>query len=368
MKSPILVVNYTDPIESNVRGYLVINDFVKGLAAGGMRIQKGLTAEVLIELARNMSAKQQAVGIDVGGAKSGLDMDPQHPRRAEIVARFFETLKPLITNCYNMGPDLNNTMAELETYARKIGIPSLKIAVGRCRGLSDAEFLKRYDLFETRVDSLTVNQLRAPQAVASSVLSLLKHLDIPFARATVAIQGAGNMGLGSASLLRKAGVSIVAWADQEKCLLDPQGLAVSDLIPGIQHGILPKPEKIKSTDNSAILGVTCHVLVLAATSRVFGASEVPKLACQGIVQGANLALEEPVENLVHSRGILNIPDLIASAGGSIAVQSLYSSHPTKGQDILDFVARRVDGLCQKLFLRVKEENKTPRALLRSGSL
>lgn len=351
-KSPLLVVNYTDPQE-NIKGYLVINDLKDGLAAGGMRIQKGLKVETLMELANNMTFKQRAAGIDVGGAKSGLDMDPEHPRRDAVVKGFLMALRPLLLECYNMGPDLNTTMADLERIAKSCDIPSLKLAVGRRRGLTDAEFLRRYNLFENKSGIMSINQLRAPQTVATCVTSLLGHLKLNKANAKICIQGAGNMGAGLAYLLTRAGVKISGWSDSEKCYIDPKGLPVEKLLMESKNGILPSNVGLKIVPRDELLKENCDVLVLAAISRAFGHERVNDLQCKAIVEAANLALEPDVEEKFHQRGIIVIPDLIASVGGSIAVQATYKTNPQTGEDILKYVDQVTEKLCSKLFTDLK---------------
>jgi glutamate dehydrogenase (NAD(P)+) len=96
---PTLSIAYTDPVEGT-RGYLVIDRLVHGLAAGGLRVHPQVTLEEVTELARNMTVKQAVVGIEVGGAKAGLAMDPGAPERAQVLTRFMEHLRPYIVDCW----------------------------------------------------------------------------------------------------------------------------------------------------------------------------------------------------------------------------------------------------------------------------
>ncbi|MBL9037144.1 MAG: Glu/Leu/Phe/Val dehydrogenase [Archangium sp.] len=355
---PYLTVHFRDPVEGT-SGYLVIDRLIDGLAAGGLRIRPGVDAQELGELARNMTLKQAAAGIRVGGAKSGLDMDPASPARPAVLKRFLEALRPMLSTCFNCGPDLNTTMRELEGVAQSVGLPSLKIAVGRSRGLSDAVFLERYALFEARIDGWSVNELRAATAVAAAVTSTLRQLGLP--RGRVAIQGAGNMGGATAYLLAKAGIPVVAWADDEKCLLNPAGLDVTTLVRGRQAGRLPASPG--AAPSKAVLTAEADVLVLAAISRAFGADVVPTLKARAIVEAANLALTHEVEELFHQRGVAVIPDLLASVGGSIAVEALYVGAPKDGETILRHVDQRASALVTQLLEASKAQKLSPRRIV-----
>ncbi|MFV9689967.1 MAG: Glu/Leu/Phe/Val dehydrogenase dimerization domain-containing protein, partial [Desulfobacteria bacterium] len=74
-REPELIVGYTDPVEG-FKGWLVIDALSHKLCAGGLRVQKGLTQDRVIDLARNMTLKMRISGIRADGAKSGIDYDP----------------------------------------------------------------------------------------------------------------------------------------------------------------------------------------------------------------------------------------------------------------------------------------------------
>lgn len=356
--NPYLTVHWIDE-PTATKGYLVIDKLIDGVAAGGLRISPGITSDVVAELARNMTLKQAAVGIRVGGAKAGLDLNPSASYREDVIRRFLMAIRPLILTCFSCGPDMNTTMSELECIARAIDIPSLKIAVARNRGLFDEEFLASYCLFDEHTALGTVNELRGASGVAAAVLALLDTLPNGRARPSVAIQGAGNMGLAAAKLLSHAGIAVVAWADDKTCLQDVDGLDVARLSSAVRNRRLPMIYA-NSLVSSAILDVRCDVLVLAAISRAFGMSAVPRLKCRGIVEAANLALEADVEAELHRRGIRVVPDLVASAGGSLAVEALYRNKPETGSDVLLHVERRMFSIVRELLHECGNSHLTPR--------
>jgi len=63
-----LLITYTDP-EEGFKGYLAIDSLTHRIAAGGFRVQKGLTARHVARMARNMTLKQRIAGLRVDGAK-----------------------------------------------------------------------------------------------------------------------------------------------------------------------------------------------------------------------------------------------------------------------------------------------------------
>jgi glutamate dehydrogenase (NAD(P)+) len=356
-----MVVEVLDPV-TGVRGALVIDRLVGGVAAGGLRVQPGVDRRHLAELAAAMTRKQAAYGIEIGGAKAGLDMAADHPQRPAVLRRFLAALRPIIEARWSVGPDVNTSMIELEAIARELGLPSLKICVGRARGLDDAEFLRRYAIFEEVLDGWTINQLRGPTAVKAAVEAALTHLGAPLAGARVAVQGAGTMGGGAARLLAAAGALVVAWADDRRCLVDPAGLDVDELLARRVGGRLPAGGA--EAPSAAVLSAECDALVLAAIARGLTAEQAPSLRCRAIVEAANLALDDPAARAAGDADVLVVPDLLASAGGSLAVEALYAASPTSGAEVLAHVERRVGEVVLPL-LRESARARVPvRALVR----
>lgn len=353
-------MNYRDPIEP-VSGVLVIDRLVDGVCAGGLRIAADLDAGEVAALARNMTRKQAAFGLRVGGAKAGIAMAPDHPARADVLRRFLAALAPLIERYWSVGPDLHTTMAELDARAAEVGIACLKIAVGRSRGIADPEFIRRYRLLTAAIDGWTVHQLRAPSAVAAATRTLARTLPRT-GPLRVAIQGAGAMGGGAAHLLARAGWPIVAWADDTKCLVAGGGLDVPALLAGRRGGRLPDVGA-DAYPSGHVLEAECDVLILAAVADAFDAAFVPRLRCAGVVEAANLALAADVEAALHAAGILVVPDLLASAGGSLAIEALYAGEPATPEDILVHVERRVDDRLHAVLADSRARGRSPRAIL-----
>ncbi|HEU0202863.1 MAG TPA: Glu/Leu/Phe/Val dehydrogenase dimerization domain-containing protein [Burkholderiaceae bacterium] len=356
--APLLSIEYRDRDE-NVRGYLVIDRLVGGVAAGGLRIQPGIDARELARLARNMTLKQAVAGIRVGGAKAGLNMSPHAPARDAVLRRFLAALKPLILHCYSCGPDVNTRMDELDSIARAIDIPSPKIAVGRSRGLDDREFCRRYALLSQTAPGGTVNELRAATAVAAAVRTLLEQLDAPPA---VALQGAGTVGGATARLLHAAGIDIVAWADDQQCLVDRRGLNVPELLAHRSGGRLRPNGSEHSGPPAAILSQSCSVLVLAAVSDALCVADVERLRARGMVEAANLAVPADAGVALHRGGIPLIPDLIAGVGGSLAVEALYATAARDGRDVLRHVHARATALAQRVLRESRATSLAPRAV------
>ncbi len=152
MKSnkPAVVVEYVDNVE-DFKGWLVIDGIDHPLCAGGMRVQKGLCAEHLKEMARNMARKMRLCGLPISGAECGIDYDPDSPGKRAAMTRFINAIKPFMLTRYSMGPDLNTKVDELTRVANSCGIPSIKYAIGAVQNFESNYFQVAMLLCQTHI-------------------------------------------------------------------------------------------------------------------------------------------------------------------------------------------------------------------------
>jgi glutamate dehydrogenase (NAD(P)+) len=363
-REPELVVEYTDPLEG-FKGWLAIDALSHKLCAGGFRVQKGLTRDCVVSLARNMTLKMRIAGIRADGAKSGIDYDPHSPGKTEAVYRFVRSIRPLILERYSMGPDLNVKLKELDDIAKRLGIPSVKTAIAKAQGFDLPYFLERYGLLGEAVDHATVGKLRSGFGLAAACLGVLEFLGIPNEKATVAIQGFGGLGSAAAYGLQKAGVRVIGIADEKKSLIctNEHPLDVKALVQHSVDGLIPDGWKNSGqyVDRSHIFDVKCDVFIPAAIENAVVEDNARTISAKAIVPGANLAVTEEAERLLSERGIITIPDFMAGCGGSMSMKALFGpeSHPSV-PDLLNSLAEGMRGMVKKVLERSQKDGTTPR--------
>ena len=105
-KRPEIVFEWKDS-ETDAEGWVVINSLRGGAAGGGTRMRKGLDKREVESLAKTMEVKFTVSGPAIGGAKSGINFDPQDPRKRGVLERWYRAVFPLLKNYYGTGGDLN---------------------------------------------------------------------------------------------------------------------------------------------------------------------------------------------------------------------------------------------------------------------
>ena len=105
-RSPEIVFEWNDS-ETDAKGWVVINSLRGGAAGGGTRMRLGLDKREVESLAKTMEVKFTVSGPPIGGAKSGINFDPNDPRKAGVLHRWYVAVMPLLKYYYGTGGDLN---------------------------------------------------------------------------------------------------------------------------------------------------------------------------------------------------------------------------------------------------------------------
>lgn len=359
---------YRDP-EEGFRGFLAYAGEHCPLAAGGLRLQPGLTAARIESLAGAMQLKERVLALNVDGAKCGIDFHPAAPGRREALRRFLRFLEPHLRERLSLGPDMGTTFTEIEELARQEGIPSVKGAIARAQGLTEDEVLHRLGLLEHRVGALSLGERRAGHALAAATLAALEHVagrrraaPGEDGRGTCALQGFGTLARAAALALHEAGVLVTAVGDEHASVHLEQGVALARLLASDRGAPIAEHRgNARLAQRDAVLRAPVDVLVLAACEDALSERQAADLRARAVVVGANDGLAPDVEALLHRRGIPVVPDFVGGAGGSASMDALFAPDacPDPGT-VLDQVTATVGGLAREVLRAASARGIPPR--------
>ncbi|MEV8319578.1 Glu/Leu/Phe/Val dehydrogenase dimerization domain-containing protein [Streptomyces sp. NPDC059900] len=354
-------IQYVDPVEG-FRGWLVYDGESADIAAGGFRVQPGVTEAMVAGLAGRMTLKQRVLGVGVDGAKAGLDYDPSSPGKPAAVRRFLAFLREELSDRFSMGCDMGTRWQELEALAAREGIPSIKYVVKKAQGISDQDFFDRLRTLDAPVGALTLGQRRAGHALAHAALAAAGKQGRPPAGLTCTLQGFGNMGRAAAYSLIEHGVKITAVSDADDCVVDPRGLDVARMLDSDQSrtvaSLAPRALRLP---RQALLDLPSDVLVLAAGADAISVDQARMLPSPIVVVGANHGLSEQAEETLAAHGVLVVPDFIGGIGGSASMDALFGPARTPSpQDVLDNVGAMMHEMLEDLLSRARVKQITPR--------
>ncbi|MCI5054959.1 MAG: amino acid dehydrogenase [Flavobacteriales bacterium] len=340
-KEPEIVFNWNDPY-TDAEGWVVINSLRGGAAGGGTRMRRGLDRNEVQSLAKTMEVKFTVSGPQIGGAKSGINFDPNHPKKDEVLQRWFNAVTPLLKNYYGTGGDLNiDEIHEVIPITQGFGLwhPQEGIVNGHFTP-SESEKIQKLGQLRTGVSKVVedvqynfglrkkyvVADMITGYGVAESVVHYYALNGQSVEGKKVLVQGWGNVASAAAAYLAQKKAKIVGIVDISGGIIDPNGLSSEKVISLFEN---KKGNKLDDNDlqpfeqvNEQIWDTEVDVFLPCAASRLVKQEHVDRMMNAGlevIASGANVPFADkeifygPIMEYVDSK-IAVIPDFIANCG------------------------------------------------------
>jgi len=360
---PAEIVFHWHDSETEAKGWVVINSLRGGAAGGGTRMRKGLTQGEVLSLAKTMEIKFTVAGPAIGGAKSGIDFDPQDPRKDGVLRRWYKAIYPLLKNYYGTGGDLNvDQKTEVIPFTSELGIlhPQEGVLNGHYQpgGFAKARKIKQLqdgvslavhskDHTPTAAGNLKVGDLITGYGTAMSVKHFYEIWGGDVKGKRVIIQGWGNVGSGAAYYLSQMGANIVGIIDIAGGLIEPNGFSFEEIIDlfNAKDGNALNAENMLSFEDTdkAIWSMGAEVFIPAAASRLVNSSQLDQMLDHGlevISSGANVPFADkeifygPIAELADQKCAV-IPDFISNCGMARVFGYLMEDH-AKVEDVSIF--------------------------------
>lgn len=142
-----------------------------------------------------------------------------------------------------------------------------------------------------------------------------KEKGINLEGARVVVQGFGNAGSFLSKFMHDAGAKVVGISDAYGGLYDPDGLDIDYLLDRRDSfGTVTKLFNDTIT-NKELLELDCDILVPAAIENQITEENAHNIRASIVVEAANGPTTLEATRILSERGILLVPDVLASAGG-----------------------------------------------------
>jgi glutamate dehydrogenase (NAD(P)+) len=143
-----------------------------------------------------------------------------------------------------------------------------------------------------------------------------QHIGLDITKARIAVQGFGNVGGIAAKLFAQAGATVVAVQDHGGTIYQASGLDVPALLRHVsEHGSVQGFESAEVLPDAQFWGVDCDILIPAALEQQITAANAQQIRARMVIEGANGPTTPEADDILHERGVLVVPDVIANAGG-----------------------------------------------------
>jgi len=189
-----------------------------------------------------------------------------------------------------------------------------------------------------------------------------KHLRIDPRKATIVVQGCGNVGAITADLLAKEGCRVIGISDSKGGVQNPEGLNLGDVLNHKkQTGSVIGSRNTEKVTNAELLELKCDILVVAALERALVKANAPALKARIVLEGANAPTTPEADKILLDKGIFIVPDILANAGGVIVsylewVQGLQSFYWDE-TEVNDYLGRLMTDAFNQV-LCISEEKRT----------
>lgn len=304
-----------------IEAYRVEHSHHKLPVKGGIRYSEMVNEDEVKALAALMTYKCAIVDLPYGGAKGGVKIEPRKytvDQLERITRRYTAELakKNFIGPGVDVpAPDYGTGPREmawiLDTYSAlnpgqidaSACVTGKPIAQGGVRGRNEATGRGVYFGIRT----------------AMSHTEDMKKIGLTpgIAGKRIVVQGLGNVGYHAAKFLQEAGGIIVALAEYDGAIYNPDGLDV-DAVQQHRHEaqtILNFPGAKNFAKNSDALEYECDILVPAALEQQITEENAPRIKAKIVAEAANGPTTAAAEEILIQRGIMIIPDLYLNAGG-----------------------------------------------------
>ncbi|RJG07183.1 Glu/Leu/Phe/Val dehydrogenase [Noviherbaspirillum cavernae] len=315
LKRPKRVLIVDVPIErddgtiAHFEGYRVQHNTSRGPGKGGVRFHQDVTLSEVMALSAWMTVKNAAVNVPYGGAKGGIRVDPKTLSNGELqrmTRRYTSEINIIIgPNKDIPAPDVNTNekiMAwMMDTYSMNQGSTASGVVTGKPISLGGS--LGRHEATGRGV------------FVVGCEAAAKRGLDIKGAR--VAVQGFGNVGGIAARLFAEAGAKVVAVQDHVTTVVRESGIDVPALLKYVAEtgSVAGFGGAERINDRSEFWSVDCDILIPAALEQQINAANANKIRAKIILEGANGPTTPEADDILHDKGVLIVPDVIANAGG-----------------------------------------------------
>jgi glutamate dehydrogenase (NAD(P)+) len=291
-------------------GYRVLHDNTRGPGKGGLRYHPEVDLDEVKALAAWMSWKCALVDVAFGGAKGGITCDPSKLSAGELerltrryTAEIFDVIGPNIDiPAPDVGTDARVMGWMMDTYSMKKGYVEPGVVTGKPILLGGS--LGR--------------EAATGTGIVVATREALRDLGIPFEGVRIAIQGFGNVGSNAARLLARAGAKIVAVSDVKGGIYKADGLDIPTLLRyRSEHAAIAGFPGTQPLTNDQLLTLECDVLVPAALEGQLHEGNADRIRAKLIVEGANGPTTAEGDEILRTRGIPVVPDIMANSGGVV---------------------------------------------------
>jgi glutamate dehydrogenase len=313
LKEPVRMLTVRIPVRMDdgsmkvFTGYRAQHNDAVGPTKGGVRFHPEVDEEEVKALSMWMSLKCGIVDLPYGGGKGGIICDPRTMSFAEL-----EKLSRGYVRAISQIVGPTKDIPAPDVYTNSQIMAWMMDEYSRLRENDSPGFITGKPIV---LGGSQGREKATAQGVTICINEAAKKRGINIEGARVAIQGFGNAGSFLAKFMNDAGAKVVAISDAHGALHDPNGLDIDYLLDRRDSFGTVTTLFENTISNQELLEIDCDILVPAAVANQITAENANNIKANIVVEAANGPTTLEATKILSDRGILLVPDVLASAGG-----------------------------------------------------
>ncbi|WP_139368136.1 Glu/Leu/Phe/Val family dehydrogenase [Priestia abyssalis] len=313
LKEPVRLLTVRIPVRMDdgtvkvFTGYRSQHNDAVGPTKGGVRFHPEVSEDEVKALSIWMSLKCGIANLPYGGGKGGIVCDPRKMSFGEL-----ERLSRGYVRAISQIVGPTKDIPAPDVYTNSQIMAWMMDEYSRLREFDSPGFITGKPLV---LGGSHGRETATARGVTICIEEAVKKKGIDLQGARVVIQGFGNAGSFLAKFMHDAGAKVIGISDVYGGLHDPNGLDIDYLLDR-RDSFGTVSQLFKNTiTNEELLELDCDILVPAAISNQITAENADRIQASIVVEAANGPTTLEATKILSEKGILLVPDILASAGG-----------------------------------------------------
>ncbi|MGW6302301.1 Glu/Leu/Phe/Val family dehydrogenase [Peribacillus butanolivorans] len=313
LKDPLRMLTVRIPVKMDdgsvkvFTGYRSQHNDAVGPTKGGVRFHPEVNENEVKALSIWMSLKCGITDLPYGGGKGGIICDPRVMSFGEL-ERLSRGYVRAISQI--VGPTKDIPAPDMYTNSQIMAW--MMDEYSRLREFDSPGFITGKPIV---LGGSQGRETATARGVTICIEEAGKKKGIDLHGARIIIQGFGNAGSFLAKFMHNAGAMVIGISDANGALYDPKGLDIDYLIDRRDSFGTVTNLFTNVITNQELLEKECDILVPAAISNQITAQNAHRIKASIVVEAANGPTTLEATKILDERGVLLVPDILASAGG-----------------------------------------------------
>ncbi|KRF55910.1 Glu/Leu/Phe/Val dehydrogenase [Priestia megaterium] len=313
LKEPLRMMTVRIPVKMDngsvkvFTGYRSQHNDAVGPTKGGVRFHPEVNEEEVKALSIWMSLKCGIVDLPYGGGKGGIVCDPRNMSFGEL-----ERLSRGYVRAISQIVGPTKDIPAPDVYTNSQIMAWMMDEYSRLREFDSPGFITGKPIV---LGGSQGRETATAKGVTICIEEAVKKKNLNLQEARIIIQGFGNAGSFLAKFMHDAGAKVIGISDAYGALYDPLGLDIDYLLDRRDSFGTVTNLFTNVMTNEELLEKECDILVPAAISNQITVRNAHRIKASIIVEAANGPTTLEATRILDEKGVLLVPDILASAGG-----------------------------------------------------